>query len=129
MTNSRINVLPWDEHQTRVASGFVLERGGELVAGPEGDCCGARRPAGVPLGLESGVEYACQLLAGQVQDDVIAESGRPWPEVRSPGGGYLGVLVPGLVGGVAVWRLGDAAFCPVGLLNGAVRAAGVQITS
>lgn len=52
-----------------------------------------------PPGLGDGVEYASQVLAGQVQDDVVAEGGRPWPELRSSDGSFLGVPEPGARGG------------------------------
>lgn len=157
MSNAPIDVLAWDEARILAAAGFVVDRvradvgpragmtAEETVgarvdplwtgdtsghrAGPEDVIAAIMEGHEFPLGLEEGIEHACQVLAGQAQDDVIGESGRPWPELRSPEGSYLGVLVPGLAEGVAVWRLGERAFCPVGLLNGAVVAAGVQITS
>jgi hypothetical protein len=158
MTNADVEVAAWDEGRIRGAARFVVDRVRADVGPRAGlsaeEAVSARidtvwagnvasrppEPVDViavvldgrhefPLGLEDGVEYACQLLAGQAQDDVIAEAGRPWPELSSANGSYLGVLVPGLVAGIAVWRLGDRPFCPVGLLNGAVVAAGVRITS
>jgi hypothetical protein len=81
-----------------------------------------------PLGLEDGVEYACWNLANQVQDDVVGELGRPWPELVDPSGATLGVLEPTLVGGLAGWALRGQAFCAVGQLTAAVAAAGLTVT-
>ena len=81
-----------------------------------------------PLGLEDGVEYACWNLADQVQDDVVGELGRPWPELVGPAGEPLGVLEPMLLGGLAGWALRGRAFCAVGQLPAAVTAAGLTVT-
>jgi hypothetical protein len=80
-----------------------------------------------PLGLEDGVEYACWNLADQVQDDVVGELGRPWPELVDRDGASLGVLEPALVGGLAGWALRGRAFCAVGQLRQAVSAAGLAV--
>jgi hypothetical protein len=81
-----------------------------------------------PLGLEDGVEYACWNLKNQVQDDVVGELGRPWPELVDLSGSTLGVLEPTLVGGLAGWALRGRAFCAVGQLTAAVAAAGLAVT-
>jgi hypothetical protein len=81
-----------------------------------------------PLGLEDGVEYACWNLANQVQDDVVGELSRPWPELVDPSGATLGVLEPTLVGGLAGWALRGRAFCAVGQLTEAVGAAGLAVS-
>lgn len=80
-----------------------------------------------PLGLEDGVEYACWNLANQVQDDVVGELGRPWPELVDPSGTSIGVLEPALADGLAGWSLRGRAFCAVGQLTAAVGAAGLAV--
>jgi hypothetical protein len=80
-----------------------------------------------PLGLEDGVEYACWNLANQVQDDVVGELGRPWPELVDPLGETRGVLEPTLTDGLAVWAVRGRPFCAVGQLTAAVGAAGLSL--
>jgi len=63
-----------------------------------------------------------------LQDDVIAEHRRPWPELVD-GGRFVGVLVPSTddSADLAHWRLGDRPFCTVGHLHRACEAAGLTI--
>jgi hypothetical protein len=81
------------------------------------------------LGLESGVEIACADAADALQDDVIDLLGRPWPELCTADGTYVGVLSPTSTGGIAIWRLTNEPFCAVGQLHDAVGASGLTIKS
>jgi hypothetical protein len=82
-----------------------------------------------PVELHEGVEEACALVAGQVQDDVIGRLGRAWPEVHSPGGDAVGVLEPACEPiGLAHWALRGRPLCAVGQLTSAVAAAGLVIS-
>jgi hypothetical protein len=104
---------------------------GETAAGETAEDLVATVFAGrheFPLGLEDGVEYACWNLANQVQDDLVGELSRPWPELVDPSGATLGVLEPTLVGGLAGWALRGRPFCAIGQLTATVGAAGLAVT-
>jgi hypothetical protein len=81
-----------------------------------------------PLRLDSGVEWACSEAAFQLQDDVMGEHNRPWPDLYDSER-YVGVLVPSAdaPGGIAQWRLDDETFCAIGHLHQASGAAGLTI--
>ncbi len=54
----------------------------------------------------------------QLQDDVMDELGRPWPEVTDDDGAHLAVLTPSLgEGGFAEWSDGKGTRCPIGELS------------
>jgi hypothetical protein len=80
-----------------------------------------------PAGFEDGVEYAAYLIADRLQDGVIDDLGRAWPELRDPAGGSAGVLEPRYEQGLACWALRGEPFCAVGDLVDAVPAAGLTI--
>ncbi|HET6989246.1 MAG TPA: hypothetical protein VFI00_21645 [Kribbella sp.] len=81
-----------------------------------------------PVGLQGGVEQACGYAAYQLQDDVIAEGGRAWPEVVDARGEFVGVLAPPIEpAAVAVWELAGRPFCAVGHLHQAIEAAALRI--
>jgi hypothetical protein len=132
------------EARDRLAAAFVAERlnadlagtgltkvefrydpGWTRTAGDDVICvCGGHE---FPLDVEA-VEPACAEAASRLQDDAMDELNRPWPELVTSGGEYLGVLTPAEPGpGVAVWQLKGEAFCAVGHLHRAVEAAGLRI--
>ncbi len=80
-----------------------------------------------PVGLEIGVEYACYLVADRMQDNLVDELGRPWPELHGPTGRFAGVLEPRYERALACWALRGQPFCAVGQLAPAVPAAGFLI--
>jgi hypothetical protein len=80
-----------------------------------------------PAGLEDGVEYASYLVADRLQDGVIDDLGRPWPELRDAEGRSLGVLEPRYEQGLAHWALRGEPLCAVGQLGPAVPASGLAI--
>jgi hypothetical protein len=80
-----------------------------------------------PAGLEDGVEYAAFLVADHLQDGVIDDMGRPWPELRDAEGRSVGVLEPRYEHGLAHWALRGDPFCAVGQLGQAVPASGLAI--
>lgn len=80
-----------------------------------------------PAGLENGVEYACYLIADRLQDGVVDDLGRPWPELRDGARRSLGVLEPRYLHGLAHWALREEPFCAVGQLLPAAAAAGLVI--
>ncbi|WP_062464404.1 hypothetical protein [Demequina soli] len=61
-------------------------------------------------------------LVSEVQDWVVDELGRGWPELVSPDGAFAGLLEPGIVAGETVWRspgatpvaVGDLPHAPIG---------------
>jgi hypothetical protein len=80
-----------------------------------------------PAGLEDGVEYASYLIADRLQDGIIDDLGRPWPELRDAAGRSVGTLEPRYEHGLAHWALRGDPFCAVGQLTRAVPAAGLSI--
>ncbi|HEY2764879.1 MAG TPA: hypothetical protein VGJ13_12845 [Pseudonocardiaceae bacterium] len=60
---------------------------------------------------------------------MIGVTGRPWPEVYTADGAYVGVLFPRTESPhqVAAWQLGGQPLCAVGHLHGACAAAGLTI--
>jgi len=83
---------------------------------------------GHTFGVDPGkVENATAHVMWQVQDDVIAELGRPWPELVEPSGTSVGVLTPAADSGVACWHLNARPWCAIGQLRGAAAAAGLSI--
>ena len=67
-------------------------------------------------GLSRGVEAACAHAADQLQDDVMDDLNRPWPEVTI--GSRTGVLQAALEPlGIAHWRLGEQPVCAIGHLR------------
>ena len=76
--------------------------------------------------LQGGVEQACITIAWQLQDDVMDELNRPWPELLDAGGNFVGVPTPG-GDPIAVWALRGEPFCSVGHLQRAVEAAALRI--
>jgi len=82
-----------------------------------------------PAGLEEGAEYACHLVADRMQDNVIDELGRPWPELHDPTGGFVGVLEPRYERALACWALRGQPLCAVGQLAPGVAAAGLVIAA
>ncbi|RZS39327.1 hypothetical protein EV193_104544 [Herbihabitans rhizosphaerae] len=80
------------------------------------------------IGLEYGVEFACAEVAFRLQDDAIDARWRPWPELHTADGRFVGVLAPKReLNTVAQWYLGDTPFCAVGHLLKACEAAGLRI--
>jgi hypothetical protein len=77
--------------------------------------------------LHTGVESACALVAGQLQDGVIDRLGRPWPELLDADGAFVGVLEAATRSGIACWVLRGVPFCAVGQLAGAIPAAGYTL--
>jgi hypothetical protein len=74
------------------------------------------------------VEGACSYAAYQLQDDVMGEHNRPWPELLDSEGRSVGVLEsPVDAPGVAAWHLRGEPFCAVGQLHPACAAAGLTI--
>jgi hypothetical protein len=47
-----------------------------------------------PLGLDSGVEWACSNAAHRLQDDVMDEHNQPWPELLDSVGRCIDVIAP-----------------------------------
>jgi hypothetical protein len=81
-----------------------------------------------PLHLEGGTEAACWYAAYQMQDDVMGEHGRPWPELVDPSGAFVGVLsLAAEPPQIATWELAGQPFCAVGHLQRACAAAGLRI--
>ncbi|HEY3562740.1 MAG TPA: hypothetical protein VGL05_34975 [Kribbella sp.] len=75
-----------------------------------------------------GVERACAAAAFQLQSDAMSELNHPWPEVATPQGETVGVLLaPAETRGIAVWELAGKPFCAIGHLRKAVEAAGLII--
>lgn len=74
-----------------------------------------------------GVEAMCRRVMDEVQDCVTGRQHRPWPELCDGDGGFVGVLDPGERAGLACWLLRGEPFCAIGLLAGAVRAAGMSV--
>ncbi|MBI3687149.1 MAG: hypothetical protein HY241_07385 [Actinobacteria bacterium] len=75
--------------------------------------------------LDEGVEYACWVVADQLQDGVMDDLARPWPELEDSEGRIVGVLEPQFEPlMLAHWALRGAPFCAVGHLHDAVAAAG-----
>ncbi|MGQ0773265.1 MAG: hypothetical protein ACT4NY_02425 [Pseudonocardiales bacterium] len=81
------------------------------------------------LPLTAGVETACAEAADALQDDVIGSTGRPWPEINTREGAYVGVLFPRVEAPqqVALWYLNGQSLCAVGHLYPACAAAGLTI--
>jgi hypothetical protein len=67
------------------------------------------------------------VVADQLQDNVIDQLARPWPELRDAAGRAVGVLEPRYGNGLAQWALRGDALCAVGHLTSAVGAAGFRI--
>jgi hypothetical protein len=78
------------------------------------------------IDLKHGVEDAASRIASGLQDDVMDDLGRPWPELIRPDGQPLGVLEPG-GDAIACWSLRATPFCAIGHLHAAVKAAGLVI--
>ena len=74
-----------------------------------------------------GVEAACTVVMDELQDGVMDRLGRPWPELVDADGGFVGVLEPRLVTGIACWVLRGVPFCAVGQLSAAIPAAGLGL--
>jgi hypothetical protein len=67
-------------------------------------------------GLSYGVEAACAHAADQLQNDVMDDLNRPWPQVTI--GSHTGVLEAALEPfGIAHWRLGEQPVCAIGHLR------------
>ena len=99
----------------------------DVTSGPESvvAVCGGHE---FPLQLQGGTEHACWYAAYQMQDDVMGEHGRPWPELVDPSGSYVGVLSPSSEPPqIATWELAGRPFCAVGHLQRACVAAGLRI--
>lgn len=154
----RIAAIGWDERRIDAAVAFILarldadfattvlpaielrinptwSRGGSeddnaATRGPRPDdvivVCGGHE---FSLPLTAGVETACAEAADALQDDVIGATGRPWPEVHTPDGAYVGVLFPRAAAPqqVALWHLDGEPLCAVGHLYSACAAAGLII--
>ena len=69
-----------------------------------------------PVSLRSGVEEAVVTIVSALQDDVMDQLNRPWPELAGPA---VVVLQPRIDDrGVAVWASNDGSVrCPVGELQ------------
>jgi hypothetical protein len=83
-----------------------------------------------PIELHEGVESACAVTAGQLQDGVVDRLHRPWPELVDGEGRFVGVLEAGeadQTGGIACWALRGVPFCAVGQLSAAIPAAGLWL--
>lgn len=82
-----------------------------------------------PLAVEGReIEQACAFAAFQLQSDAMSELNHAWPELVTPNGETVGVLLaPAEVRGVAVWELAGEPFCAIGHLHKAVEAAGLHI--
>lgn len=66
----------------------------------------------------SSLEELLVAVAAAVQDDVMDELGRPWPEVTGSGGAFSGVLTPSMdEAGRAVWSDGKGTVVRVGNLG------------
>jgi hypothetical protein len=143
-------VETWTEERIASATQFVAERisadfaetglmiefridpqwsGPDVTSGPE-SVVAVRGGNEFPLHLEGGAEQACWYAAYQMQDDVMGEHGRPWPELVDHAGGYVGVLsLPSEPPQIATWELAGRPFCAVGHLQRACMAAGLRIKS
>jgi hypothetical protein len=143
-------VETWTEDRIAAATQFVAERisadfaetgltiefridpnwsGPDGTSGPE-SVIAVRGGNESLLHLEGGTEQACWYAAYQMQDDVMGEHGRPWPELVDHSGAFVGVLsLPSESPEIAVWELHGRAFCAVGHLQLACVAAGLTIRS
>ena len=83
--------------------------------------------SGVEVDDGDGVEAACTVVMDELQDGVMDRLGRPWPELVDADGGFVGVLEPRLVTGIACWVLRGVPFCAVGQLSAAIPAAGLGL--
>ena len=64
------------------------------------------------------VDQTLCLAMDQIQDDVMDELGRPWPELVDDHDTFVSVLVPGLLAeGGAVWSDGRGHQCAIGELR------------
>lgn len=76
-------------------------------------------------GFQRGLEAGCAMVMSAMQDEIVAMSGRPWPEIGDRSDGRLGVLDVALGPlGIAHWQLRGEPFCAVGHLRASCQAHG-----
>ncbi len=138
MTSHRGLLVPAAIHAVvqRVAADGAIERlpGFELLVDRDFSGCGdvddAAHVVGVvggrrfAAGLERGIEECCATVMSALQDEVVDNTGQPWPAIAISGEGttvrVLDVDID--TSGIAVWRLGDEVVCTIGHLIPSVRA-------
>ena len=77
---------------------------------------------GFPVHVHEGVEVSCLLVADQLQDSVMDDSGRPWPSLAWDGPGAHARVD---AFGKACWQVEGRFRCPTGYLTSALKVFGI----